>query len=112
MKPPEDPLDSLLNQWDSTPALASTEDLTRAVWRRIGLEESTVAGGGVWDRFAAWLLRPAATWAFVGACAMAGLFLAELRVARVQQTHNAQLARSYLRLIDPLLNEPTGKDTR
>lgn len=41
-------------------------------------------------------------------CALLGLFMAELRVSHLQRERNAQLARSYLLLIDPLLNTPPG----
>ena len=41
--------------------------------------------------------------AFVVACALLGLFLAELRVSRLHRDRDHQLAESYLRLIDPLL---------
>ena len=40
---------------------------------------------------------------FVTSCALLGLFLAEVRVNRQQREQSAQLARSYLQLIDPLL---------
>jgi hypothetical protein len=41
--------------------------------------------------------------AFVIACALLGLFLAEMRVSRLHRERDHQLAESYLRLIDPLL---------
>jgi hypothetical protein len=42
--------------------------------------------------------------AFVAACTLLGLFLAEVRLSRLRSEHDAQLVQSYLRLIDPLLD--------
>jgi hypothetical protein len=44
---------------------------------------------------------------FVASCALLGLFLAEVRVNQQQRERSAQLARSYLQLIDPLLKSDT-----
>ena len=43
---------------------------------------------------------------FIAVCGLTGLFVAELRVNSLQRERSAQLARSYLLLIDPLLNAP------
>ena len=43
---------------------------------------------------------------FITICGLTGLFFAELRVNSLQRERSAQLARSYLLLIDPLLNAP------
>jgi len=38
---------------------------------------------------------------FVASCALLGLFLAEVRVNRQQRERSAEIARSYVQLIDP-----------
>jgi hypothetical protein len=38
-----------------------------------------------------------------------GLFLAEMRLARLHAERGAQIAHSYLRLIDPLIDETAVK---
>jgi hypothetical protein len=40
-----------------------------------------------------------------------GLFLAEVRLSRLHAERSVQLAQSYLRLIDPLIDESTVKLT-
>jgi type VI protein secretion system component VasK len=105
MPTPPDPLDPLLDLWKepSRPA----PNLAPEVWRRIMLEE-----GGTREEFwagaAAWLSRPPFAAMFVASCALLGLFLAEVRVNRVQRERSSQLARSYLQLIDPLLRADAG----
>lgn len=102
MPTPPDPLDPLLNRWaepsEPGPSLAPE------VWRRIALLDH---GGhepvGFWSDVDTWLSRPPFAILFVTCCALLGLFLAEVRVNRLQREHGAQLARSYLQLIDPLL---------
>lgn len=73
------------------------------VWRRI--READSAGRTSPGRFRLEMAfaRPSFAAAFVTACILAGLFLAEMRLTRLEVTRNAQLARSYLRLIDPLI---------
>jgi len=109
MPPPPDPLDPLLDRWSepSEPA----PNLAPEVWRRICLtEQGGPEPGGLWSDIDAWLSRPPFAILFVTCCALLGLFLAEVRVNRMQREHSAQLARSYLQLIDPLLKaEPEAK---
>lgn len=52
--------------------------------------------------------RPSFAAAFVIACVLLGLFLAEARLSRLQVERNTDLAKRYLRLIDPLLPETTA----
>lgn len=52
--------------------------------------------------------RPSFAAAFVIACVLLGLFLAEARLSRLQVERNTDLAKRYLRLIDPLLSETTA----
>jgi len=99
MTPPPDPLEPILNRWKDP---APGRSLAPEVWRRIAqLEDRRPAG--LWAEFDAWLARPPFAVLFVTCCALLGLFLAEVRVNRAQQEHSAELARSYLRLIDPLM---------
>jgi hypothetical protein len=107
--PPDDPLDPLLDRWSSTPA--PSPRLNAEVWQRIATGQS--AGDrvvrGPWATFEAWLERPVFAVGFVAACALMGLFLAEVRVGQVQRDRNSQLARSYLQLIDPLVSTPASE---
>jgi hypothetical protein len=107
MNTPPDPLDPLLDRWseipDPSPRLAAN------VWQRIAVSENQPSRTtGVWATLESWFSRPAFAVGFVTACALLGLFMAELRVSHMQRERNAQLARSYLLLIDPLLNTPDG----
>ena len=104
--PPEDrdPLDPLLDRWarETPPA---PESVRPEVWRRIALGERAGAAPGWWERMHAAFARPSFASAFVVACVLLGLFLAEARSSRLQAEYSAQLAHSYLRMIDPLLGE-------
>ena len=105
MTPPLDPLDPLLSSWSKTPDPSAS--LSAEVWRKIALAESEQnESAGWWQSIEAWFSRPSFAVMFIASCALTGLFLAELRVSRLQREHSAQLARSYLLLIDPLLNAP------
>ncbi len=97
-----DPLDPLLDHWSNTPDPSSR--LTSEVWRRIALaEEASHGRRGWWAGVDAWFARLPFAAMFVASCALLGLFLAEVRVNQQQRERSAQLARSYLQLIDPLL---------
>lgn len=101
MPTPHDPLDSLLERWRAaSPPLAP---LAPEVWRRIATVEVAPGGPGWLARIVGDFTRPAFAITFVAACALLGLFLAEVRLSRLQAERNTQLAKSYLRLIDPLL---------
>ena len=105
MKPPPDPLDPLLDRWSETPE--PSPRMASEVWRLIALAEAApVAPRGCWATVELWFSRPPFAAMFVASCALLGLFLAELRVNHAQQERNAQLARSYVQLIDPLLKAP------
>lgn len=103
MNPPPDPLDPLLNRWSDTPEPPS--HLAATVWQRIATDEAA-PDGNWWQAIEAWFSRPAYAAGFVVACALVGLFFAEVRVSHLQRERSAQLARSYLLLIDPLLSAP------
>lgn len=101
---PQDPLDALLDRRGSAPP---PENIDRTVWRRIALLESAEpprAGALIETWFARW---PFAT-LFLVSCALVGLFLAEVRVNQRERERSEQLARSYLVLINPLLQAPAG----
>jgi hypothetical protein len=105
--PPPDPLDPLLNRWSDVPD--PSPRLAADVWQRIATgEEQPGQAGGLWVILQDWFGRPAFAVSFVVGCALVGLFVAELRVSHVQRERSAQLARSYLLLIDPLFNAPPG----
>jgi hypothetical protein len=100
MPTPPDPLDTLLNQWEQrTP---QTPSLKTEVWRRVALADEPVRRS-LWERVHAVFARPSFAAAFIAACVLLGLFLAEVRRSEVQTQYNRELMQSYLRLIDPLL---------
>jgi hypothetical protein len=106
MNSPPDPLDPLLDRWSETPE--PSPRLASEVWRRIAAEEAAQRKPrGFWGSIEVWFSRPPFAAMFVASCALLGLFLAELRVNRAHEVRNAQLARSYVQLIDPLLKAPT-----
>jgi len=108
---PPDPLDPLLDRWSETP-----EPLTRLstdVWQRIArAEDAPHQSPGWWQMVEAWFARPPFAVMFIASCALLGLFLAELRVNRVQRERSEQLARSYLQLIDPLMTAQNEEPRR
>lgn len=101
-----DPLDPLLDRWNRVPS--APHRLEAEVWRRIAVEESDEQRPSLWDRIDAVFRRPSFACAFVVACMLAGLFVAEARLSRLHDERSAQIARSYLRLIDPLLADPSS----
>lgn len=102
--PPDDPLEPLLDQWSATPE--PSPRLRADVWQKIATRDhSPRFENSGWTTFSTWLERPAFAVAFVAACALLGVVLAELRIGQIQRERNAQLARSYLELIDPLVTE-------
>ena len=103
MNPPPDPLDNLLDQWAETPAPPA--HLPSEVWRRIAVTESRAEPPGFLARVEVMFSRPSFAVAFVAACMLLGLFMAEVRLSRLQAERSTQLAQSYLRLIDPLIDQ-------
>jgi hypothetical protein len=98
-------LDPLLDRWNQIPE--PPVRLAANIWQRIATEPKN--GPQSWrNTLEDWFSRPAFAVGFVAACAVAGLFVAEIRVSHLQRERSAQLARSYLLLIDPLLNTPPG----
>ncbi|MBE2212996.1 MAG: hypothetical protein IAE82_03925 [Opitutaceae bacterium] len=110
MEKPQDPLDSLLDRWGDT-TLEPSEHLEAETWRRIAHAATTAEP----ERRAGWLAcievafaRPSFTVAFVAACVLLGLFLAEARVSHLQEARSRQVVQHYLRLIDPLVEDAPG----
>lgn len=102
-----DPLDPLLERWNAVPAAPPVDELHREVWRRIA-DAETLVEISFWSRTEKAFRTPSFACAFVAACTLLGLFLAEVRVSHEQSHRNHQLAQAYVHLIDPLL-EPSGK---
>jgi hypothetical protein len=102
MNPPPDPLDQYLDGWKAkTPEPPA--DIKSIVWRQIAAAESR-REQGFWARLHEIFARPSFATAFVAACVLLGLFLAEVRRSHHQAEYNRELMQSYLRLIDPLLD--------
>lgn len=100
---PPDPLDGLLDRWQQTSTPPS--NLAPEVWRRIAVAESRAEAPGPFAHVEAVFSRPSFAAAFVTACVLLGLFLAQVRLSRLEAAHSAQLAQSYLQLIDPLISQ-------
>jgi len=100
-----DPLEPLFEQWRAgTPTLPHS--LTSEVWSRI--ETAEAQPPGILARIELAFSRPAFAAAFVAACILLGLFLAETRLSSVHRERSAEL-ESYLSLLDPALNQaPTA----
>ena len=99
-----DPLDALIARSRSVqPPLPAPETLHQEVWRRIA-DAEIGAEPTHWGRVEAVFTRPSFAAMFVAACTVFGLFLAEVRVSRMQAERNVQLAQAYIQLIDPLLD--------
>jgi hypothetical protein len=110
MPTPKDPLDPLLDRWDEVPEPPAS--LPAEVWRRIAQHDDALeAPGGFWRALDAWMARPPFAALFVASCALLGLFLAEVRINRQQRERSAEIARSYVQLIDPLLRESDASRT-
>jgi len=106
---PEDPLDSLLNRWSKTPEVPA--HLSTEVWRRIAVAETSEENTSIWSRIEAVFARPSFAFTFVAACMLSGLFFAEVRLSKLHAERSALLAKSYLRLIDPLISDISNPKT-
>ena len=105
MQTPSDPLDPLLER-SRAAAPMLTPSVAPEVWRRIRRAKNAAVRLGWWARLEFIFAQPSFAVAFVTACLLFGLFLAEMRLSRLQAERNAQLARSYVRLVAPLLENP------
>ena len=104
LPPPPDPLDPLFTQWRAG-APAPADDLETRVWRRLAAQAAPPpVRGGPLAGLEALFARASFTAAFVVACVLLGLFLAETRVSRRQAKRSSEFVLSYLRQIDPQFN--------
>lgn len=109
---PRDPLDDLLDRWPLP--VKNIPDLRPAIRREVA-QLRAADRGSWWTRLDLAFSRPSFAVTFVVACILLGLFLAEARVARLHAEYGAQIARSYVQMIDPLLSSPpstTSKEVR
>lgn len=98
----QDPLNKLLDQWKVEPRERS---LASEVWRELERRDALSRRISLLDRLEAVFARPSFSIVFVISCVLLGLFLAEIRVARVQSARSTALAQSYIELINPLLED-------
>jgi hypothetical protein len=108
-----DPLEPLLDRLEQETPL-QPRSVVPDVWQRIeaaGRERHRPVSGWL-GRLHAAFARPSFAAAFVAACMLLGLFLAEVRSSRWQSEQGARLVQSYLRLIDPLLGETDPRVAR
>src|SRR5580698_7429548 len=106
--PSKDPLDDLLSRW--TPACPDASRLQEDVWRRITDARIPATRSGFPAQLGAWFWRPAFSF-FFAACALGALAFVEWHEARLQRQVNVELARQYLRVIDPMSGAPSGSDS-
>ncbi|HEY3754533.1 MAG TPA: hypothetical protein VGL42_00125 [Opitutaceae bacterium] len=95
-----DPFSELIRRFDAPAPLLS--DLERKVRARIELKRARKPS--LFDRIDATFASPSFATVFVVGCVLLGLFTAEARIAHSQAEQTARLERSYLELIDPLVN--------
>jgi hypothetical protein len=107
--PPKDPLDDLLDRWN--PACCDAFGMQQDVWRRIADAQIVAARAGFLVQLGAWFRRPAFSFLFAAACALGVLAFVEWHEAWLQRQVNAELARQYLRVIDPVSGAPSGSDS-
>src|SRR5690606_1530067 len=98
----------LFERWRAdTPSLP--QSVRPEVWRRIEYAEEHPGLRGWLTRIELAFSRPAFATAFVIAAVLLGLFLAEVRLSDAERHRNAELQRSYLRLLDPQVgNAPSA----
>jgi len=80
-------------------------DLRRDVWWRISVAENRAPAGGLRATIDGWFAQWPFAALFVTTCILVGLLCAEVRQNGIDRERNVQLARSYLVLINPLLQE-------
>lgn len=101
--PLRDPLDELLNRWQ--PPSHQIPDLHAEIRRELARRETSASDSWL-DRIEQAFRRPSFAVTFVAACILLGLFLAEARVSRLHAENGARMARSYVQVIDPLIQIP------
>lgn len=107
MSPHPDPDDPLHSLFERSRELAPepSEQLESMVWRRLAAVETPVVRRSLFATIEAMFARPSFTAAFVVGCILLGLFLAETRVSQLQARRSAQFVQTYLREIDPQLDQ-------
>ncbi len=90
----------MLDRWQ--PSADQLPDLRTEVRRELSRCRNTESTSW-FSRMELAFARPSFAITFVAACVLLGLFLAEARVSRQHAIYGAQIARSYVQLIDPLL---------
>jgi hypothetical protein len=98
-----DPLDELLDRWQVP--TREVPDLKPLIRREIAAAAAPSRRDWI-ARLDLAFARPSFAMLFIAACVLLGLFLAETRVAHLHAKYGAQVARSYVQLIDPLLDPP------
>jgi hypothetical protein len=105
--PTPDPLDPLFARWRAA-APAPADDIETRVWRRLAAKAApSPARAGLRDGLEAMFARASFTAAFVVACILLGLFLAETRISGLQAKRSSEFVLSYLRQIDPQFDAAT-----
>lgn len=101
LPPDPDPLDPVFDRWRAS-APEPSDQLESTVWRRLAAAAPPVpARVGLLAGIEAMFARTSFKAAFVTACVLLGLFLAETRVSRLQTKRSGEFVLSYLRQIDP-----------
>lgn len=100
-----DPLDSFLDRLNHAPE--PPPNLRQKVWRRIARSEEERETLNVKDWMEALFLKPAFVLSFVGACIIAAFIFADHKFMRERDKNasDAEFARNYRRMIDPMLND-------
>lgn len=105
MVPPDDPVDLLLDRLrGATPTPLGS--VRGDVWRRIANSEYHEARPSLAERLELAFARPAFAIAFIVACVLGGLLLAEMRASQIRIQQRLQVELHYLQLVDPLLVDP------
>lgn len=100
-----DPLDEFLDRWQRS---SPPPDLRAEIRRELSRTQQHRDATPWYARIEMVFSRPSFAATFVAACVLFGLFLAEVRVTRQHALYGAQIARSYVQLIDPLLAAETA----
>lgn len=95
-----DSLSELIRRFDAPPPLPPGLELKV----RTRVELSRARPPSLFARIDATFARPSFAAVFVVGCVLLGLFTAEARIAHSQAEQTARLERSYLALIDPVVN--------
>lgn len=112
MTPSPDHLDPLLKKWGQTPPVVPP--LSGEIWQRIAAAQAAPSTPDWRTSVGTAFARPSFAAAFIAACILLGMFLAEVRVTQLHHDRDLQLLQSYLQLIDPLVSAPTepSQETR